>query len=88
MSDKNPQAVCVIRAEKMWAMKRESQARDRELIASGAVSSGRFLFIRPDMLRGAKFVWPEGSLLDEAPKSSEGTSVEDYAHVRRGEGNP
>jgi hypothetical protein len=49
----------------MQAMKRAAQARDRALLAAGEVPREAMLCIRPEMPRGAKVEWPEGSLLDE-----------------------
>lgn len=65
MKAKKLQSVAVISAARMWALKRAAQARDRELVASGAVPPEAMLFIRPEMLRGAEIEWPKRSLLDE-----------------------
>lgn len=42
-------------------MKRESQARDRELVANGGAIDEMFL-IRPDLAEDALIVWPEADI--------------------------
>ena len=50
----------------LWAMKRKAQKRDRELVARGKLRPEDVLLIRPDMLEGAKIVWPDAaSLIDK-----------------------
>lgn len=51
--------------ERLWRMKREQQARDRELVARGAVRPEAMLFLRPDRLRGARITWHSGLLTCE-----------------------
>jgi hypothetical protein len=45
-------------------MKRASQARDRELVARGAVSSEDLMLVKPKDLRGARIRWPNAKLSD------------------------
>jgi hypothetical protein len=42
-------------------MKRESQARDRELVANGGAIDEMFL-IRPDLAEDALIIWPNADL--------------------------
>jgi hypothetical protein len=65
MKAKNSQTGSEVSAKRLWAMKREAQARDRERVAKGAVLPEAMLLLRPDQLRGARIEWPKGSLLDE-----------------------
>jgi hypothetical protein len=50
--------------KKMWAMKREAQKRDRELVASGKLPPELVCFIRPDMLVGATVEFSADELID------------------------
>jgi hypothetical protein len=54
-----------VSAAELWAMKRESQRRDRHLLSSGAVAPRDMLLIRPEMLDGAQIEWPKDSLNEE-----------------------
>jgi TDG/mug DNA glycosylase family protein len=55
----------VVSARTLWRWKREQQARDRELVASGTVRPESMLLIRPEMLKGVRIVWPDISLVDD-----------------------
>lgn len=48
-----------------WRMKREAQARDQELLASGEISSEEMWLLKPERLRGARLRWPDVSLIDD-----------------------
>jgi addiction module RelB/DinJ family antitoxin len=56
--------VRVVPGELLWQMKRVSQARDRDLVARGAVSAEDMMLIKPKTLRGAKIRWPNVKLSD------------------------
>ncbi|MDE2050669.1 MAG: type II toxin-antitoxin system RelB/DinJ family antitoxin [Gammaproteobacteria bacterium] len=58
-------AVRFASAKRLWAMKREAQARDHELLARGAVSPESLLLLRPERLRGARVRWPDAPLSDD-----------------------
>ncbi len=59
-------------ARQLWAMKRASQARDRNLIASKAVAPETMFFIRPNKVRSARIKWPDTFLRDtEGEEGSE-----------------
>jgi hypothetical protein len=45
-------------------MKRESQARDRELVALGQVHPEALMFLKPADLEGARVQWPKARLRD------------------------
>jgi hypothetical protein len=49
-------------------MKRVSQARDRQLVASGAIVPEAMFFIRPYQLRNVRIEWPNVSLNDDQPE--------------------
>jgi hypothetical protein len=53
-----------VSGELLWQMKRASQARDRELVARGAVSSEDLMLVKPKDLRGARIRWPNAKLSD------------------------
>lgn len=55
----------VVSARTLWRWKREQQARDREFVASGKVRAESMLFIRPEMLKGVRIIWPDVSLVDD-----------------------
>ncbi len=62
----NPQPpVQVVSAHFLWAMKCQQQVRDRARIRNGAAKPEDFLFLRPEILKGAKIQWPQGPLIDE-----------------------
>ena len=49
--------------------KRQSPARDRELIASGKLPPEAMFLLRPERIRGARVVaWPDVSLTDDLPE--------------------
>jgi DNA-damage-inducible protein J len=56
--------VRVVAPERLRAMKRAAQARDRALAARGERSDGQMFLIRPDQARAAKVKWPKTSLCD------------------------
>jgi len=51
-------------AKKLKQMKRNSQARDRALVAEGGAVEEMFL-IRPALAENARVVWPDVDLVDE-----------------------
>lgn len=51
-----------VSAEKLWLMKREAQAQDREAIAQGKLPPRAVLLIKPEHIESASIRWPEGSL--------------------------
>jgi DNA-damage-inducible protein J len=53
-----------VSGEILWQMKRSSQARDRELVARGAVSAEDLMLIKPKALRSARIRWPNAKLSD------------------------
>jgi addiction module RelB/DinJ family antitoxin len=53
-------------AKKFKQMKRNSQARDRALVAQGGAVEEMFL-IRPVLAENARVVWPDADLVDEPP---------------------
>lgn len=65
MKAKKAQPGSEVSAKCMRAMKRASQARNRELVASGGVPPEAVFLVRPDKLQNARIEWPRGSLLDE-----------------------
>src|SRR6185312_15998305 len=54
-------AVRTVSAKRLWAMKRQAQARDRELVAAGAVSPDAVLLLRPQRVQGARIRWPDAT---------------------------
>ena len=54
----------VVPAKLLWEMKRVSQARDRELVARGALSAEDLMLVKPKDLRGARIRWPKTKLSD------------------------
>jgi DNA-damage-inducible protein J len=62
------QVVREVSGEMLWRMKRSSkrssQARDRELVARGAVAAEDLMLIKPKALRGARIRWPNAKLSD------------------------
>jgi DNA-damage-inducible protein J len=54
--------VRIVSSERLRAMKRASQARDRAIAANQDLSGGEMLLIRPDEARGAKIKWPSAKL--------------------------
>lgn len=58
-------AVRTVSAKRLWAMKRQAQARDRELAAAGAVSPEAVRLLRPKRLQGARIRWPDATLIDD-----------------------
>ncbi len=58
-------AVRFASAKRLWAMKREAQARDHELLARGAVSPDALLLLRPARLQGVRVRWPDEPLSDD-----------------------
>lgn len=56
--------VRVARPSKLWAMKRESQARDRQLLARGQVQPEALMFLKPQHLEEARVRWPKTRLRD------------------------
>ncbi|HKT72264.1 MAG TPA: type II toxin-antitoxin system RelB/DinJ family antitoxin [Steroidobacteraceae bacterium] len=57
-------AVRVVQRSKLWAMKRTSQARDRELLARGEIKPEALMFLKPSDLEGARVQWPKARLRD------------------------
>ncbi|SRR5579872_278951 len=57
-------SVQVARPSKLWAMKRQSQARDRQLVAIGRVQPEELMFLKPEDLEGARVQWPKARLRD------------------------
>jgi hypothetical protein len=47
----------VASSKRLQAMKRASQSRDRKLVAKGGAVDEMFL-IHPDLVKGARVVWP------------------------------
>jgi hypothetical protein len=60
-----PPEAAIASAEDLWAIKRESQARDHRLEASGIVAPEAMLLLRPEQLEGVWIEWPNVSLNDE-----------------------
>jgi DNA-damage-inducible protein J len=56
--------VRVVRPAKLWAMKRQSQVRDRHLVASGQLQPEALMFLKPQDLEGARVQWPKARLRD------------------------
>jgi addiction module RelB/DinJ family antitoxin len=56
--------VRVVRTSQLWAMKRASQARDRQLVARGQVQPEALMFLKPQDLEGARVQWPKARLRD------------------------
>jgi len=54
----------VIPAEKLWEMKRDSQARDRVIAAKMDLSGGQMLLVPPEEVREAHVKWPSAKLSD------------------------
>ena len=46
-------------ADELWRLKREAQARDRELAARGKFAQGQNLLIRPEVAQAAEVIWPK-----------------------------
>ena len=57
--------VKVVPEAELWAMKRAAQARDRALLASGAVPAEAMLLLRPEQVVGAQVQWPDPEALDD-----------------------
>jgi addiction module RelB/DinJ family antitoxin len=57
-------SVRVVSGKRLWQMKRASQARDRQLMARGALSAEDVMLIKPKALRGASIRWPRAKLSD------------------------
>jgi len=53
-----------VSGELLWRMKRSSQARDRELVARGAVSLEDLMLVKPKALHSARIRWPTAKLSD------------------------
>jgi addiction module RelB/DinJ family antitoxin len=53
-----------VSGKRLWQMKRASQARDRDLLARGALSAEDVMLIKPKALRGARIRWPTAKLSD------------------------
>lgn len=51
-------------AAALAGMKRRAQARDRALVASGAVPPDAMLLLRRDQVVSARVEWPEADALD------------------------
>ena len=56
--------VRVASGKQLWEMKRASQARDRQLVARGALSPEDVMLVKPKALRGASIRWPTAKLSD------------------------
>jgi DNA-damage-inducible protein J len=56
--------VRVVSGKRLWQMKRASQARDRRLVARGALSADDVMLVKPKALRGARIRWPTAKLSD------------------------
>jgi addiction module RelB/DinJ family antitoxin len=56
--------VKVASAEKLWQMKRASQARDRAIAAKMDLSGGQMLLVPPEEVREARVKWPKAKLSD------------------------
>ena len=52
-------------SKRLWGMKRKSQARDRDLLARGAVKQEALMLLRPERLQGARIIWPDAPLIDD-----------------------
>lgn len=63
--DIEPEDGAYVSAEKLWQMKREAQAQDREAIARAKLPPRAVLFIKPEHIEGASIRWPEDSLNDD-----------------------
>lgn len=61
---RNP-GVRVASGERLWAMKRNAQERDHQLVARGDVLPESMLLLRPKRLEGSQIQWPEASLIDD-----------------------
>lgn len=61
---RNP-GVRVASGKRLWAMKYEAQARDRQLVALGQVPPESMLLLRPKRLEGSQIKWPDGPLIDD-----------------------
>jgi addiction module RelB/DinJ family antitoxin len=57
-------AALMVSGKRLWQMKRASQARDRDLLARGALSAEDVMLIKPKALRGASIRWPTAKLSD------------------------
>lgn len=58
-------AAGVAPSKRLWAMKRKSQARDRDLLARGAMAPEDLMLLRPKRLQGARVIWPDVPLIDD-----------------------
>ncbi len=58
-------APAVLSAKHLWAMKRQSQIRDRQSVARGSLPPEGVLLIRPADLAGVKVEWPQVPLCDD-----------------------
>lgn len=57
-----------ISARTAWRWKRQAQARDRELVASGNLPPESVFLIPPEIARRAKVrAWPDLSLVSDSP---------------------
>lgn len=57
--------VQVVSGRHLWATKRASQARDKELVAEGKVPPEAMIFLRPELLQGAQIEWPDDDQCDD-----------------------
>lgn len=61
---RNP-GVRIASSERLWAMKRNAQERDHQLVARGAVGPESMLLLRPKRLEGSQIQWPDAPLIDD-----------------------
>jgi addiction module RelB/DinJ family antitoxin len=54
--------VRVVSGKRLWQMKHTSQARDRQLLARGALTAEDVMLIKPKALRGASIRCPTAKL--------------------------
>ena len=70
-------------AKVLWRLKRQAQARDRELLDRGAAAPETMIFLRPDRLKNVRIVWPKTSLRDVAEGERRGTRKQNKSKTRK-----
>jgi DNA-damage-inducible protein J len=55
----------VASGKRLWAMKRDSQERDHQLVARGDVPPESVMLLRPKRLKGYQVQWQDAPLIDD-----------------------
>jgi hypothetical protein len=63
----------IVRADELWALKRQAQERDRILVASDTIEPEAIFFLNPAQLAGMRIEWP--SSLEDSPDSDASTNI-------------